>query len=628
MNSTAGESALHILADPAALLPGHVPLRWDTKRTAPGELSAPRLVEAQFFRIREDFLRWIGDIPRRATPYGTLEAALSLPDGHSAWWHSRIVERFPTLFGNDLYELFKIRALEIFLDEHPVSSLVLTTEDERLRLTLEDLCRCKGLPFRCVDIGVSSSSDAWLANLKHALRNSRLWKFLRCLRYWLRWCCRTRRMFARRPPVRVVEGVVIGTWFPNHQRDAHGRYINAYVPALHPLLDASGLPVHWLLIYSKNDAELAAAVRERDALMAHDSRADMTFWQEAVTWKDACEALADWFRIATRWQSLKAQLPQFCRWEGCALSARHYLLDAWEESFEGLELLDYLLMRRGLRRYMAGLPRQRLLLTTSEMQVWERMLFSWATEHDLPAWAVQNTIIPECDFRNMFWPEATNDATVLHQLPTRFVCNSEHSCQLLMRGGFPAARLAVAETLRMQYLGELAQANRTPPARLAVLTGYDPPEAETQLLLLRNALQQLTDGHPFKEIVVKAHPFMPVKGLLADLGLDALGVRECSTPVQDILAWPDAVAFAANNSSVPLQALYAGMPLIVLGADNGFDLSLIGGHPGIPYVHTARELAENLVNPPTPPRGPDLLLLDKKLPRWRDILSAYAVERH
>ena len=603
--------------------PSGLCMHWHRRNIPQGHYSAPALAESRLHKTRAEFLDWVHQVGEAEVEGKSIAQHFAASDGFSSWWLSPLFERYPWIYGKDLFEIFKLRALELFLEQFEVAEVVLYSGDAKRIHAVTALCAASGRQCKVMQPAQAQPAQPLVARIKQWCRKQRVQHVavaaVLTIRFLLRWFMSVRRHFPRKPAVSPNRGIVVGTWFPNHDLKAAavGQFVSSYIPGLMPILEKAGSSVHWFFVQARDDA--AEAVRQRDEVVGN--YAGMTFWEECVGVRDTISALAESLRMVCVARKLAGHIDRLSQWPGSRINVRPYIQKLWDDGISSDASVSRLLLRRGIKNYVRIIGPQRVFLTTSELQFWERLLFCEAHKQHIPCIAMQNSIISEIDFRSFLTENMVKSADIMCQMPDTFVCNGRAAYDIMVQGGYPPSRLSSAETLRYQYLSEVSVDTCAMPARLVVVVGYGADEIHEQLGLLREALRSGA-GSRYDEIVIKGHPAHPISDLLKEMNFAQYGAVEVKTPVGELLKEP-AVFYVANSTAVAIEVMYARHPLIVQGLEDDFNFSPLSGQKGVCFVHTPQELRQALENPQPAALQDDFFFFGTDLGEWKKILSKY-----
>lgn len=622
-------------------------LLWDRFSENDSIDSILDLQERYFHKTRAEFLCFVHNFGEHSINGRPLRDYLRLPDGFSLWWLTRIFERHPAFFGANLFEVFKLRALEHLLLGMQPSSVCLHTNNTQLARTVRELCKSQGIPFehfapmqantagayqagRCVPSSTDSATTAAtgasplqdiLTRLRRSAIANRTINAFQITRHAWHWWRKVRSLFPRAPKVAKRSGLLLGTWFPNVDANAakQGRFRSKYWESVHDIIPECGKPVHWFFIHGDPVSKAPENIRLRDNLLQNEpDNVDMTFLEECLTPRGALRAWLWAMRVAWNARGLLRYLPATMRWPDSCLNVYPLLAGIWKESTQGEHLMRMCFTLEGIRRYCALVGPQDTVVTSSELQSWERLLFR--EQRNLGCrriYAAQHSVIRDADFR-FFIAQPTWDINEFCQcMPDKFFCNSDGAYQAMHKSGFPEHRLGMLEATR--FIGISAS---MPPLhgtlfrRILVATSYFAQEALRTLTILAQAMR-LSDHPLLGNVLIKPHPYLPVDAMLAQL-FDT-PPRQVAGSIESHMT-PGTVVVADSATSVGLLACYRELPLIECVPENNFDMSITQGVAERVSVKNASELVQAL-HTIKPTRANNFFCITPGMPRWHNLLS-------
>lgn len=615
--------------------------------------------EAFFDETRAEFLCFIHKFGEYSINGRPLRDCLRLPKGFSLWWLTRFFERHPAFFGANLFEIFKLRALERLLHSMQPHSVCLHTTNMQLVRTVCDLCKNQNIPFEHCDPAQANPKDAQqaghsaacnanptaaatpcaspflgkLIRLRRCAMVNRAANALAITRYAWRWWRDVRRQFPAVPAVARRSGLLLGTWFPNVDANEakQGRFRSKYWENVHDILAECGKPVHWFFIHGDPASKAAENIRLRTAFLQNEpDTVDMTFLEECITPWGALRAWLSAMFVAWKARGILQHLPSVMRWPNSNLNVYPLLAGIWKDSTQGDHLMRMCFFLEGIRRYCALIGPQQAVITSSELQFWERLLF--LEQRNLGCkriYAAQHSVIRDADFRFFVAPDTWSIAEFRKMMPDTFFCNGKKAYDSMHKSGFPPDRLGLLEATRFMHLTMPECTQPSPPQRLLVVTSYFSSPAERTLKILGEALRiakhenQHAINALLRNVTIKGHPYLPVENLLP------MFFDSPPPTVQGAIEThltPGTVVFADSATSVGLLALCRGLPLIECTPEDDFDMGITHGLVGRQQVKNARELLHALMLLATMAQTPhlplaDIFCIDAGLPRWQNLLK-------
>ncbi|MGE9984673.1 TIGR04326 family surface carbohydrate biosynthesis protein [Desulfovibrio sp. SGI.169] len=579
-------------------------------------------VEEQFFlATRAEFLEFIENTGRAEINGGMLRDILRLKDGFSFWWLTNIFERHPSFYGGRLFEIFKLRAFERYMEDKPGVQVALRSKNKELAQALQQWCDRTNRVFewRRVEAAEDLRPLFW-RRVKKSIKNTWPWRALQLVLALKRWWGGIRRLYPHKPRVLRRRGILVGTWFPNFdaQEAMAGKYRSRYWEDAHRLLDETGKYVHWFWINANPPEKVAASVSQREEFRLHDKKSqDFTFWEECVTPLMAIKALVQSWILTRKYRGIFHSLPELCRWPNSAFNFKPLLQPVWLGSLSGFGLLRNLLLYHAVKYYCSSIGAQDVCVTSTELQFWERLLFKFSRENGTSSvlGAVHTRISP-ADFRYFIAPRAWRDKEFLELMPDKILANGTAALQALSSSGVPQERIGAVEALRFMHLTEAKCNSPMKPQRILVATSYYTENNEVMLKTL--ALAQQRENLPIlNNIYIKPHPICPVENLLEKYFNEA--PRQVFGRIEDFLT-EGTIVYTDSSTSVAQLALYRSLPLIVHAPENNFDLGSLSDIDNISFVKNSQQFLQSVKACSIIQIQKDYFYLDRDFPRWRRIL--------
>ena len=621
---------------------------WSGREAAPGQISLPKLLEEKLLRIRGEHMLWAYETGFLKAGDKTLEEELRAGESPSMWWTSLLYERHPRL-SPWLYDLYKLRALEMLIDAGGHKELVACGRDPALAEILARLCAASGIKFAQAQGGKKIPSRRGLKEKVYFAIPAPIRAAGRLL-LWL-WTVKRRLPRAKAAGQGKSQGAprpaVIATYFPNLdlRAAARGVFRSRYWESLHEALDKEARRespggrgfVRWLLIrFPSPELSLGQclALRDRFRETGRDGES-FDYLEEFLGGKDILRAAGRWARLTLQSLRLQKKFASACRLPGSRLNFWPLAREQWAESFRGWRCLERCLQNLAFKNYAAQAGSQRWWLFPLENCPWERMLIQAVREASPsdPVYGVQHSIIRKTDFRYFDAPQTFENPACASFQPDVIGGNGEDAVRQLLQNGAPPQRIREMEALRYLYLrreqaGDKAPAlppepgeplqDRTRP-RLLVLTGFFRDETEAHLKLLGEAL----DSGALREweVLVKPHPYYPVSLWLdGRSSADRKKIGVLAEPLSEALA-PGVNVWASNSTTAALEAALKNLPLLVMAPSGDFDLCPIQDMPDLPRSSSLEDVLKWLRHPTGPAAPQNYLDLNPDLAAWRKLLG-------
>ncbi len=597
-------------------------LLWNRFAETANEESILDIEKLFFLATRTEFLEFIENTGRAEIRGGRLRDILRLKDGFSFWWLTNIFERHPRFYGGRLFEIFKLRAFERYMEDKPGVQVILRSNNEELARTLQQWCHTTNRVFEWHY--EKTVAGGWLRllwrHVKKSIKKSWPWRALQLVLELRRWGVNVRRLYPDQPHILPRQGILVGTWFPNFdaQEAMAGKYRSRYWEDAHALLDETGKYVHWFWISVDPPEKIGAAVLQREKFRGRAEKTqDFTFWEECVTHLLALKALWQSWILTIKSERVFRALPELCKWPHSDFDFKLLLQPVWTSSLSGFGLLRNVLIYYAIKYYCSLIGTQDLCLTSTELQFWERLLFKFSRKNGTSSvlGAVHTRISP-ADFRYFIDSRAWHDKEFLELMPDKILANGDAAFHALRSSGVPQERIGVAEALRFMHLAEAKSIPSVEPQRILVATSYYSENNEIMLKTLSLAQQQgyLSILH---NIIIKPHPICPVENLLKKYFNEM--PQQVSGRIEDFLI-EGTIVYTDSSTSVAQLAIYKSLPLIVHAPENNFDLGSLCDIPNISFVKNSQQFLQSVKKCSIVHIQKNYFYLDKKLPRWKKIL--------
>ena len=620
---------------------------WDLNDAPSGQFSLPGLVRENLLRIRAEHAAWACQTGLRVIGNASIADHLACGALLSMWWTSLIYERHPKMTPA-LYEIYKLRAFEMFCEERGVQEIELVGGDGKLERTLATFCQRTGRGFGRRR-GESSKKTAPIVQ--------RVYHFFPApLRALGRFCCwlfaiKRKLPYRRRQKTAGKSRALIATYFPNI--DLHeaglGNFVSRYWESLHGLLRGMAKQegeqfVNWLFIrFPQPGLSFDQCLKLRDTFRKHArDGASFNYLEEFLTFSDLLAALSRWLRLCLKSAWIEKRASREFHFAESALNFWEYARADWAESFRGWRCLERCLQNLAFLRHAGEAGPMRFNLYPLENCPWERMLTVAARQiaGNGAVLGAQHSSLRPTDFRYFDDPATFSLVQCAIFQPDLICANGNSAMTQWLDFGTPKERLRQVEALRYLYLGgksvgQPSRFSQLPPdpgeplaapgrKRLLVLASFFAGETGDLCEILARAYKSGLLGD--FSVTVKPHPYLPVhERLEALLGPDFDKLRFASGPLATELV-PGVAVLAANSTTAAVEAAVLGLPLMVMQATDDFDLCPIQNVPALPRILTLEDLQRALAALAPVELPADYFDLEAGLPSWRALLEKYFVK--
>lgn len=562
-------------------------------------VSLPMEVEKRQLQIREEYLLWVHRLGNADAGNGkSVKESLGL-GGISFWWLTLIAEKSP--YKTPLmYQVFKLRALELCIGESMEKEFTFHSADRRLKQPLSEFAKSKGISIIWADEKPAQEKKQgmkrWLfGKLPHFFRGT----------LWLA----GQSMFRRAGSIKQsANELTVVTYFPgiDMKKAAEGKFKSSYWGDIGELFSRMGIKVNWVWLHSDSqgiDYQKAREMRDRLNLGSSDR---FCLLEEFVGGSGVI--FADYLRMYFRSRRLLKK--GFFSLPGSAINFYSIYEDDWKSSLIGKAMAENVLWLHGFSGMCKKLSRQKACLYLCEMAAWEKVLVSECKKRGTKTVGFQHASVREMDLR-CFEHQLTYRGKGPLPLPDILAANGKLAQGYFEKAGYPG-KIRLVEALRHNYLAGIAPAKgRT--KTLLVVTGYLYGECHAQLSMLRDAMG--TASSLFEKIVIKPHPDFPVEKMVSGMGMDGK-VEISGEKMPALLAQCDLV-FAANGTTVSAESASLGIPTIVAGPEGSLNLAPISGRDL--FAYDSGELARKMEKPPKAKL--EVFCVDASLKRWEKLLK-------
>lgn len=598
---------------------------WNSFDTSSVGISLPKLVEEDIFNLRSVYLNWTTSLAEAMVRKNSLAEFLRSPllHGQSYWWQTLIADKCPYKT-NTPYHILRLYVFEKIYVDKGYSGLVYIGNDERLADVLSAWLKASGagsFEWRKKNTGIKNKSTRkWGVQFLGVQAFAYLLFFI-----WTR----LRRAQGVKPDPQAL--CTIATYFPgiDLQKAGKDEFYSNYWGPLHEVMMNRNIRVNWVWIYT-NLAQLS--YKES---IAFQSRINERYKQKGNRFllvedfldaKTFLSAVTEYLRIYCKSFWLGKVKKNFSL-PGSRLNFFPLLAGEWYESFRGHTAMINCLHMAAFHCVGKKMPIDtRLVLYVWENQPWEQCLLATRKQLKRARYiGVVHTPANAAVCNLKVFPGSTRELNTPNGrlMPDFIGAPGNIPQKVLVEGGWPQNRVITVEALR--YLNSLATVQdmtarqKKEEKNLLVITGSIYRETDLQLAWLSEA-DRIGALASYTKIIIKPHPALPVDNMVKYAGF-RIAHSIVSTGLNNL--WESAhVVYAANSTSVSIEAAYLGIPLIITGASDNLNINPLFGSEEADFVNTAEQLVQKLIKitKNTKPIR-NFLELDPGLPRWHQIFT-------
>ncbi len=390
-------------------------------------------------------------------------------------------------------------------------------------------------------------------------------------------------------------------------------YVSPYFGKLSEILRIDHHKIEWLHLTSSG-TPTSITHDERTWIRTVSSDPTHAFLRQYVTPSVVLSALRSW-------RTLQRRAP---RW-GEVLGAVHdvdvhtiapLLADDYVRGVHGTVAMRTMLLGHALRRAVATVRRDAVVIHPFEGQGWETLLINECAARSITCVSYLHTIVKPWDVRAL---TAVASANVEH-----LVVHGTHDESEIRRTG---SAVQIAEALRYQHLARAVTRTTDPDAPVLFVGGADCEES----VRLFNAIVALNETLPSPIMLwVKWHPQCAVP---ADARANVVVVNESLDTM-----FPRVRGVILAATAAPLDSYLSGVPTCSVVAPGTFstnpltpdDTYFIADNAAAAIEWMARRSSDTTSAARTSPLAPDLgqwFVIDPGLPRWRELIERLVAQR-
>lgn len=628
---------------------GDLTVYWDLNDVPSGQFSAPGMVHEKLLRIRGEHAAWACQTGLFMIGKASVADHLTCGAALSMWWTSLIYERHPKMTPA-LYEIYKLRALEIFCEERGVREIELIGGDGNLERTLACFCENTGRSFSRRPGERSKKTMSLAQRIYHSMPAP-----LRALGRYCFWLFGIKRKlpYRGRQPASGKSRALIATYFPNI--DLHeaglGNFVSRYWESLHEILRDMAKKngeqfVNWLFIrFPQPGLSFSQCLKLRDTFRKHArDGASFNYLEEFLTTSDLWGALSRWLKLCLKSAVIEKRAAREFHFADSEMNFWEYARADWAESFRGWRCLERCLQNLAFLRHAREAGPMLFNLFPLENCPWERMLTVAARQ--IPGngavLGAQHSSLRPTDFRYFDDPATFSLPQCAVFQPDLICANGKSAMSQWLDFGTPKERLRRVEALRYLYLGgknsgQTSRLSQLPPdpgepleawegKKLLVLASFFAGETDELCEIVAQAFKSglLKDF----SVTIKPHPWLPVRDRLERLMDQDFGKLRFAEGALSAELVPGVAVLAANSTTASVEAAVLGLPLMVMQAADDFDLCPIQNVAALPRILTIGDLGKALSALAPVDLPPGYFDLDAALPSWRGILMRYVANRN
>jgi len=594
---------------------------WEAFTSDSENFSLPALTDLWGDELRKEYVHWVYQLSEWKINNKKIRDHFAYENNLSLWWLGKIHEK-SFYKSPSIYNIFRLLALTRLLNQLNIESLTIISNNTQLIKTIKKSSFFKNKKIKVIKPGEKLFKGfkfknycphiirACLLSLK-ILSDSTIFFF-------------SKKMFKEVLSNMQTEGITIVTYFPNidlNKANA-GEFYSHYWWQVHDLLNKQNKQITWVLIYLEGgQCSFKKALQYRKIFLASGPKNQQyLFIEETLSFLDIYKIFCEYLKVIVKNSRTFFAYKKLPAING--VSVNLLLEEDWKSSFFGTVLLKNLFWVHAFTNYSKKVKKQSLGLYTMENINWERAFTSaWHFAQHGKCIGIAHNVIPFFDLR-FFEGEAYwyDKSTVAGPRPDKIAVVSENAKQQLIVFGTPSGDIVQIEAMRYLYLKKLSRE----PQRilknkktLLCATDYRLQSTLGQLKLLNEAMDELDQLNI--DLIIKTHPFLPLEKSAIKKLFPKLAFNLTQELLVTLLSKVNSV-FTSNLTSVPIEALYLGIPCIIMLDPSFINFSYLRGYQSVKFVHSGKELAKNILAHQFIDNNLDFFM-DETLEKWQELLS-------
>ena len=599
-------------------------LLWDSFEESDGVLSIPKMVEEQVMELRTEYLNWTATLASSTIDGLPFRDQLStnLLNGGSYWWQTLIADKSPYRT-KGIYNVLKVRVLEKKIILENCRKLVYVGSDKLLAKLLKAWLTQQNCEFSWIYKKPRKASVS---------KKKRLYDQLPLIAQafaYIGYIILKRLRFSKhvKPDPDAVCSIV--TYFPgiDLKKAKIGEFYSNYLGPLHNLLKQEGVSVNWIWMYS-NMSQLSykESVDFQSRLNKSSKKGNGRYLllEDFLNFRIFWKGLAYYLSLLRKYYFYK-RASSFFKFPESTLNFFAILKEDWKESFIGHTAVSNCMHMAAFHQASKEIPKDtKLMLYVWENQPWEQSLLSMRDR-------LYNTLFvglvhtpANCALYNLkVFPGNTLEifsGKTGRRIPDILAAPGDISNSMLVDGGWPSDRVQTFEALRYMDLINIQSSKvltNNKELKILIITGSIQSETELQIEMLSSA-EKKGALKIFSKILIKPHPLIPVESMIKKYKFH-IPVDIVNQSLSEL--WPhSSVVFTSNSTSATVEAVYLGIPVIIMGSPDNLNINPLFGSKNVDFVYSVDMFCKKL-SKLTLTVGPtiDFFELNPDLSRWKKL---------
>ena len=611
---------------------GYIAVYWaqyiSEQESKAGNISLPELINENASYWKPRYLSWLETVGKSPCGITTFVEALLVRPGLSYWWMT-IPAQNPFDPTSIAYVTLRLWALAQIADTHHVEELRVHDADAQLKKILTLWCSETERKIIFVD-GHTTDMDESQVHSTYSHLERKLPPFISGLGYiamqYLRYSTWHRHKLSSEPGDDPKLTVI--DYFANLDATAaqEGSYTSNYWGPLTQILPQLRTPINWIHLEVRSAAlpNVRSARATLRGLNRHHTSSRHFLLHDYLTLRVAFKSVVQYARIRKITKLLATRIPWTDPMSGLDVSP--LVRSRLNSDFQGVGAARNALFLSLFDEALPFQPAQDSCIYLMENQPWELALL-WAR---MARGTGSNIGVAHVPVRTWDLRYAIGSSGVSAESggtlpkPSRVAVIDPKSEATMMANGLGASAIVKVEAMR--FLSRIPMAAVVSDSRTHTFTGQRVLIfGEYNALMIAKQLQILEELAPFAgdkyTFTFRPHPGKPFlkKSLPSGVSLSE------AHPTREALAECD-VTLCSNVSSASLDAIFEGIPTLILRDGRVLNGSPLKAGPSVMYVNDAAEVVAALgkLNFGPGARSTEqqyAFYLDRDLTKWRNLLD-------
>lgn len=596
---------------------------WEENYREGNYISIPKLLEKDSLVWRNKYLNWTYQISN--TLINGLELykhfKSELINDESFWWQTLIADKCPYKSKSPYY-ITKIWIIEQLYYEGNFNEFIYRGENKKLAKVFSKWVKENSL-----------GKFTWFKkrnnySFKKILSAEKIWPTIAAVFVLSKFLIR-KLVYLKNTSLNENAKITIVTYFPgvNQEKINVGTFYSNYWGPLNDYINNSNISVNWVWIYSKQQFNFQKAVEYQTLLNAKtkETGKKFIFLENNLSVFYLPTVLYEFFRLGLKSIYIKNKIKQSFKNTGSKINVFPILENEWKHSFWGEASMNNYIYAASFKNINLPIVTKRVLYIW-ENQPWEQSLLSLKAKYwNTTFFGAVHTPANASKFNLKVFPGNPMELVINNgrKMPDFICALSNISRKSLIEGGWPKSKIIISEALRYteSFKGQAKNTNKS-GNNLLVVTGSILKEVQDQIQILFEFEKNNHDY--FDNILIKPHPIIPIDKLINN-NTTSSKIKVTNLTLKDLWS-SSSIIFTANSTSVGLEAYYLGLPLIIMGSSDNFNLNSLNGIEDIYFVNSTKQfskaikdLCDKVITNDIDKN--DIFCINEDIPVWKNILN-------